>query len=140
MKMNISKKIILSGVVAGIVLLILSIVCLYGTIWLFPGLASQYYDPAFDAQSSRYMIYYAHPFVIGMALSWFWNRFKGALTGSFLMRGIEFGLVYALIAIFPVMWLIYSAISVSLPMVATWFLFGLLQGVIAGLVFEKLNP
>jgi len=27
-----------------------------------------------------------------------------------------------------------------LPMVATWFLFGLLQGVTAGLVFEKLNP
>lgn len=135
-----SKKIILSGLVAGVVLLILSIVCLYGTIWLFPSLASQYYDPAFDAQSSRYMIYYAHPFVIGIALSWFWNRFKGALTGSFLMRGIEFGFVYAMIAIFPVMWLIYSAISVSLLMVATWFLFGLLQGVIAGLVFEKLNP
>jgi len=138
--MNASKKILLSGLVAGVVLLIFSIAGLYGTVWLFPNLAVQYYDPAFDAQSSRTMIYYAHPFVIGMALSWFWNRFKGALTGSFLVRGIEFGLVYALIAIFPVMWLIYSAINVSLPMVATWFLFGLLQGTIAGLVFEKMNP
>jgi hypothetical protein len=36
--------------------------------------------------------------------------------------------------------LIYSAMSVSFPMVATWWLFGLLQGVVAGLVFEKLNP
>jgi hypothetical protein len=134
------SKIIVSGLVAGVVLLILSISALYATIWLLPDLAVQYYNPAFDAQSSRYMIYYAHPFVIGLALSWFWDRFKGALTGSFLARGIEFGFIYALIAIFPVMWLIYSAINVSLPMAGTWLVFGLLQGVIAGLVFEKMNP
>jgi len=134
------KKTILSGLLAGVVLLILSILALYATIWLFPALAAQYYDPAFENQAGRYMIYYAHPFVIALALSWFWNRFKGVLTGGFLTKGIEFGVVYALIAIFPVMWLIYSAMSVSLAMVATWWLFGLLQGVIAGLVFEKLNP
>jgi hypothetical protein len=134
------KKIILSGLLTGVVLLILSILALYATIWLFPTLAAQYYDPAFDTQAGRYMIYYVHPFIIALALSWFWDRFKGGLTGGFLTRGIEFGLVYALIAIFPVMWLIYSAISVSLAMVATWWAFGLFQGVIAGLVFEKLNP
>lgn len=134
------KKTILSGLAAGVVLLILSILGLYGTIWFFPKLAAQYYDPAFDAQSGRYMLYYAHPFVIGLALSWFWNRFKGVLKGSFLTRGIEFGVMYALIALFPVMWLIYSAIDVSLPMVATWFVLGLLQAVVAGLVFEKMNP
>jgi hypothetical protein len=134
------KKIILSGLLTGVVLLILSILALYATIWLFPTLAAQYYNPAFDTQAGRYMIYYIHPFVIALALSWFWDRFKGVLTGGFLTKGIEFGVVYALIALFPVMWLIYSAISVSLVMVATWWAFGLLQGVIAGLVFEKLNP
>ena len=134
------KKIIFSGLLAGVVLLILSIGALYATIWFFPGVAAQYYDPAFDTQGSRDMIYYAHPFVIALALSWFWNRFKGTLTGGFLTKGIEFGFVYALIAILPVMWLIYSAMSVSLAMVGTWWLFGLLQGVVAGLVFEKLNP
>ncbi len=134
------KKIILSGLVAGVVLLILSIAALYLTILLLPNVAVQYYSPAFDTQASRVMIYYAHPFVIGLALSWFWDRFKGCLTGNFLARGIEFGFIYALIAIFPVMWLIYSAIDVSLSMVGTWWVFGLLQGVVAGFVFEKLNP
>jgi hypothetical protein len=134
------KKIILSGLAAGVVLLIFSILALYATIWLFPTLAAQYYDPAFDTQAGRYMLYYAHPFVIALALSWFWSRFKAVLTGGFITKGIEFGVVYALIAIFPVMWLIYSAMSVSFALVATWWVFGLLQGVIAGLVFEKLNP
>ena len=134
------KKIILSGLLAAVVLLILSVVCLYVTIWAFPTLAAQYYEPAFEAQAGRYMIYYAHPFVIALALSWFWDRFKGVLTGGFLTRGIEFGLVYSLIAIFPLMWLIYSAMDVSMALVATWWVFGLLQGMVAGLVFEKLNP
>jgi hypothetical protein len=138
--MYIMKKILTAGLVAGIVLLILSVLGLYATIWLFPTLAQQYFDPAFDTQSSRVMVYYAHPFIISMALSWFWSRSKSILTGSFLTRGIEFGLMYALIAIFPMMWLIYSAISISLTMVLTWFILGVLQGVIAGLIFEKLNP
>jgi hypothetical protein len=134
------KKTIIAGLTAGIVLLIFSVLGLYLTIWVFPNIAMQYFDPAFNDQSSRVMIYYIHPFVIAMALSWFWTRVKGILTGSFITRGVEFGLIYVLIATFPAMWLIYSAISVSFSMVATWFVFGLLQGVVSGLIFEKMNP
>ena len=134
------KKIILSGLLAGVVLLIFSILGLYLTIWFFPSLAAQYYDPAFDSGPDKYLLYYVHPFVIALALSWFWDRFKTVLKGSFLTRGIEFGVIYALIAIVPALWLTYSAMSVSLAIVGTWLLFGLFQGVIAGLVFEKLNP
>jgi hypothetical protein len=134
------KKIIITGLVAGAALLILSVLGLFVTIWVFPTIASQYYDPAFDMQSSRIMIYFIHPFIISLALSWFWQRFKGALAGSFLTRGIEFGSIYTLVATLPMMWMIYSAMSISLEMVATWFVFGWLQGVIAGLIFEKMNP
>ena len=134
------KKIIVAGLVAGVVLLILSVLGLYITIWLFPNIASQYFDPAFDTQSSRVMIYYLHPFVIALALSWFWSRFKDVLKGSFITRGIEFGLIYVIVATFPMMWLIYSAMSVSLLIVATWFVLALVQAVIAGLILEKMNP
>jgi hypothetical protein len=134
------KKIIIPGIVAGFALLILSVAGLYATVWIFPGIAAQYFDPAFDMQSSRVMIYYLHPFIIAMALSFFWARFKAVLTGSFITRGIEFGLIYALVAVFPMMWLIYGAMSVSIEMLATWFILAVLQGLIAGLIYEKLNP
>lgn len=134
------KKIILPGLVSGIVLLILSVLGLYVTVWFLPNLAEQYFDPAFDKQSSRYLIFFIHPFIISLALSWFWERFKGVLKGSFITKGIEFGLIYMVVAIFPMMWMIYSAMNVTIELVATWMLFGLLQGVIAGLVFEKMNP
>jgi len=134
------KKIIGVGLLAGIVLLFLSIAGLYVTLWFFPSLAIQYFDPAFANEGGRYMLYFLHPFIIGIALSWFWSRFKGVLKGSFITRGVEFGLIYGMVATFPMMWLIYSAMNVSLELVATWFVLALIQGLIAGLVFEKMNP
>ena len=134
------KKVIFPGLVAGVVLLILSILGLYLNMWIFPDLAMQYFQPAFNEQSSRIMLYFIHPFIIAMALSWFWSKIKGILKGSFLTRGIEFGIIYALIATFPAMWLVFSSITVSLQMVATWFILGLIQAIIAGLVCEKINP
>jgi len=134
------KKILIAGFASGIALFILSILGLYITIWFFPVLADQYFDPTFATQSDRVMFYYMHPFIISLSLSWFWDRFKGILTGSYVARGIEFGLIYVMVATFPMMWLLYSAINVSPEMVATWFMLALVQGVIAGLIFEKLNP
>ena len=135
-----SKKIIISGIVAGCILLIISLIGLQLTLALFPGIAIEYFSPAFDIESGKITFYYLHPFVIGLALSWFWSRFKGVLTGGFLTRGVEFGLIYVLIATVPMMWLIYATMNVSLAIVATWFVLALVQGVIAGLVFEKMNP
>jgi len=134
------KKVLFAGLAAGVVLLILSVAGLYATVWLLPQLAMEYYGPAFDTQGDKVMIYYIHPFIISFALAWFWERFKGMLKGSFITRGIEFGLIYTMIATFPMMWLIYSALDVSLALVATWFVLALVQGIIAGLVFEKMNP
>lgn len=134
------KKILISGLVAGIVLLVFSIAALYMTILLFPSLALEYYDPAFQSGDSRSILYYIHPFVLGFALAWFWERFKGMLKGGFTMRGIEFGIIYTLVATLPAMWIIFSAMNVTLTLVLTWFIYGLIQSIIAGLICEKINP
>jgi hypothetical protein len=134
------KKRFVMGIVSGVVLLALSAIGLYATSWLFPSIAMQYFDPAFDTESSKIILYYLHPFVISFALAWFWGRFKGTLTGSFFTRGIEFGLIYVRIATIPMLWLIYSSMHVSLPMVGTWLILALAQGLISGLIFEKMDP
>jgi hypothetical protein len=134
------KKTIISALAAGVILLVFSILGLYITVWFFPGIAVQYFDPAFDVQPGRFMLYCLHPFIISLALSFFWVRVRKILTGSFIPRGIEFGIMYAVIAVFPIMWMIYSAMNVSLALVTTWFVLAVVQGIIAGLVFEKVNP
>jgi hypothetical protein len=133
------KKIILSGLVAGLLLLVLSIVGLYVTVWLLPSLAVQYFNPMFDRQSGRAILFFTHPLVVGLVLAWFWERCKGIFKGSYLGRSIEFGLLYWLVAVFPMMWLIYSAMDVSFGLVMSWLLFGLLQGIAAGMLFGKMN-
>ena len=134
------KKILTSGLIAGVVLLLLSFLGLHLTTWLFPNLTAEYFNPVFEGQRDRYLLYYLHPFIISLALSWFWARFKGLLSGSFISLGIEFGVIYVLIAIFPMMWLIYSSMNLSVTMVASWLAFALVQGIVAGLIFEKTNP
>jgi hypothetical protein len=45
------RNVVFPGLVTGVVLLVLSILGLYATIWLFPSLAVLYFDPAIDTQS-----------------------------------------------------------------------------------------
>lgn len=134
------KRIVISGVVAGLILLALSYIVLFITIRIFPSLVEEYYNPIFWPGGDRALLFFAHPFVLSFCLAWFWERSKNLYTGKWLFRGAEMGLVYGVVATLPSMWITFSAISVSLVMVLSWLLYGFLQAIIAGLVFARLNP
>ncbi|MNJ98990.1 hypothetical protein D3C87_167610 [compost metagenome] len=134
------KKIIFSGLIVGTILFILSYGSLYLGIRFFPGLFLDYNNPLFNSDGNRDVLFYLHAFVFSFALSWFWDRFKGLFNGAFMLRGLEFGSVYALVALLPVMWITFSAMDVTALMVLSWFLYGFAQAIIAGILFAKLNP
>jgi hypothetical protein len=133
------KKIFLSGLIAGTALLILSVAGLYLLLWLMPDMAMEYFGPAFTSRMQRNVFYYVHPFVIGMSLSWLWDRIQSRLRGPALAKSLKFGLSYMAIATFPYMLLIYSAIDVSLPVVLTWLVFGFVEATIAAIIFNQQN-
>lgn len=134
------KKILFSGFIAGTILFILSYGGLYLAVRLFPYLFVSYNNPLFNSDGSRDLLFYLHAFIISLALSWFWDRFKGLFYGSFIFRGLEFGFVYATVALLPVMWITFSAMDITLFMVISWFAYGLVQAIIAGLIFARINP
>lgn len=134
------KKIIVTGLIVGLILFVLSYGGLFLAINFFPELFVSYNNPLFNSDGSRDLLFYMHAFIISLALSWFWERFKGLFTGPFVLRGLEFGLVYAAVALLPVMWITFSSLDITLLMVASWFFYGLFQAVIAGIVFAKINP
>jgi hypothetical protein len=134
------KKILITGLIAGCILFILSYGGLYLGVRYFPGLFVDYDNPLFNSDGSRDILFYLHAFIISFALSWFWARFKTMFKGTMIMRGLEFGLVYAIIALLPVMWISFSSLDITVIMVISWFLYGLAQAIIAGLVFAKINP
>ena len=134
------KKIIVSGLIVGCILFIVSYGGLFLAIRLVPSLFIEYNNPLFKSDGSRDILFYLHAFIISFALSWFWDRFKGMFKGWFVVRGLEFGLVYSLIALLPVMWISFSSLDITVTMVVSWFVYGLLQAVVAGTIFAKLNP
>ncbi|MES2649920.1 MAG: hypothetical protein V4717_23790 [Bacteroidota bacterium] len=134
------KKILKSGLIAGIVLSVVSYGGLYLTINFFPSLFVEYNNPLFNSDGSRDVLFYMHAFIISFALSWFWERFKSLFHGPFLLRGLEFGSVYALVALLPVMWITFSSLDITVLIVLSWFLYGLFQAVLAGIIFAKINP
>jgi hypothetical protein len=85
-------------------------------------------------------MFYAHPFVLSFALKWFWERYKDVFSGSNILRAFEVSLVYGVIAMIPVLWMTYSAMNLSLMLVLTWLIYGILQAFIAGIIFSWLNP
>lgn len=126
---------------AGVLVLIVSVGILYGSITVFPALMEEYYNSVFRSNSfTTDLLFYVHPFILSAALFWFWEISKELFTGSLMMRAYKVGVSYGLIAMVPVLWLTFSAIDVSPLMVFTWVAYGVLQAFIACLVFAKRNP
>jgi hypothetical protein len=134
------KKVLYSGLIAGISLFIVSYGGLFLAIRFIPELFVVYNNPLFNSDGSRDILFYLHAFIFSMALSWFWERFKSLFSGYFLLRGIEFGIVYGIVALLPVMWITFSSLDITIVMVLSWFFYGLFQAVVAGVIFAKVNP
>jgi len=134
------KKILVSGLITGCILFVLSYGGLYLAVRFFPGLFLEYNNPLFNSDGNRDVLFYLHAFIFSFALSFFWDRFKKLFHGHFILRGLEVGVVYSLLALLPVMWISFSALDVTLVMVLSWFAYGFIQATIAGIVLAKLNP
>lgn len=134
------RKVLRSGLIAGVVLFIFSYGGLYLAVKFFPAFFVEYNNPLFNSDGQRDILFYLHAFIISFALSWFWDRFKGLFHGSTVMRGVKFALVYTIVALLPVMWITFSAMDITILMVSSWLVYGFVQAIISGLIFGKINP
>jgi hypothetical protein len=134
------KKVIFSVIISGFALLMLSGAMFYASLYLLPAVTQEYLSAVFRTSGRTDWLYYAHPFVLSIALKWFWERYKNIFKGPVMLRALEVALVYGVVALLPVLWLTFSAIDVSFSMVLTWLVYGLIQAFVAGIIFAKLNP
>lgn len=135
------KKDIVSILLAGVLVLLVSMGMLYTAIFFFPTIMEEYYNAVFRSSSFETdWLFYAHPFVLSIALRWFWERYKDLFKGSVLLRALEVALVYGIVAMVPVLWLTFSAIDISFVMISTWLVYGIMQAFVAGIVFASMKP
>ena len=136
------KKIVKQGLLTGIPITIISVGSGYLLGLLFPSLAEQYnttqlYRPW--SEPAMWLIF-VYPFFLGIALAWIWDKTKTLVKGNSSSRAIRFAYAYWIVVVVPAMIMIYSCMSVSLPIILSWTVSGFLYGLIAGYVFVKLNP
>lgn len=135
------KKIILPGIVAGIAMFVIGLVFTFLINAIIPSLALEYsntqiFRPWTDPAMS---IFFLYPFVLGVVLSWVWDKTKKLLKGTKTEKAIYFGLSVWLISTVPGMLITYSSFQVSATLIFIWALSGLIDGVISGLVFSRMS-
>ena len=72
------KKVVISGLVTGIVMLIVGLGMGPISNYLFPKVITEYQNPQlFRAWTDPIMsLYFLHPFLVGFILAWIWNKTK----------------------------------------------------------------
>lgn len=136
------KKILFSGVVAGVAALLLSLVLNPLINVFFPSLAGQYANPQlFRPWSDPLMsLFFLYPILTGLILAFVWDKIKGVISGkTSLQKGAKFGVLYWLFTGLTGMLITYSTFPVSLLMILSWSFTGLVETVGASLVIAKIN-
>jgi len=134
------NKIILPGIIVGVVNLILGMLVSY-LFMVFPSVAMDYNNasimrPWSDPIMSLFFLY---PFVLGIILAWAWDKAKVLFKGTWAERGAKFGLTIFVIDTIPGMLISYSSFPLSLVTIISWTVSGLICAVAAGIILAKIN-
>ena len=135
------KKVLLSGMLAGFVMLLVCIGLSSIIMKFYPTLANQYYNESLfrSMKDPITALFYFHPFVLAIILAFIWDKSKNLFEAKrFLSRGVQFGLVYFVVVI-PGLLISYATSPYSLEMVLSWTVSVLLGALAAGVSFEIVN-
>ena len=101
----------------------------------FPGLQTEYVNPAFRPWTDPIMsLFFLYPVVMGMLLTWLWFK-----TRKSWKSGLDFGLTMAVLFTIPSFLVNYSSFTFSFSMILSWTIVGFVNVVVAGLALEKLG-
>lgn len=139
------KKVLVGGVVSGIVLFILmfTVNAFIGNL-IHPTMQHEFKNGAYRSFSDPLMSYiFVHPFVIGIIMAYLFYLFEPFKNEKeFLPQGLKYGLIIWLIAGLPGMLMTYSAYAEAVTsgaMVLTWTVSGLINVLAAGIIIAYLN-
>lgn len=136
------KKVILPGILIGVLILVVEMGLSYAANLIFPSLIAEYSNTnLFRPWSDPLMLYLygAYPFVMGIAFAWAWNKVKVLFAGGAIQKGFFFGLAFWIVCSIPGMLISYSSFQLSLIMILSWTFSGFAWAVLSGMILAKLN-
>lgn len=134
------KKIILFGLLGGLIVLILGTLCSQLFHFIFPSLKSEFENTAlFRPWTDPLMsLYFLHPFLLGIILAWVWNKVKPVIVvDDNLLKGVYFGLSAWVVLTLPGMLISYASFPISFLMIFSWTFNSLVELLCLGILFSK---
>jgi len=131
-----SKRFLLAGISAGIVILVVSMV-----VGILVQLAFPY--NIFDlggmrAQDDPVMaLYFLHPWVLAFAMAFAYDKFGGAIQGDLTSKGTTFGIIMWILVSIPSAFLVYSSMNYPIGFTLQSVLGSLIYMPLSGLVIAK---
>jgi len=136
------KKIVLSGLLAGIIMLAVGMSISAIMAAIVPSLKPQYSNTRlFRSMDDPIMaLYFVHPFFLGIVLAWIWSTIKAVFSGkSDTSRVWQFAIGYWLVSLSGML-ISYSTFQVSFLMVASWTIAIFIESIVVAYLFTKINP
>jgi len=136
------KKVISSGLLAGLGMVVAGALISYLLGLIFPSVQAEYQgNPMFRPWSDPLMsLIFVAPFIVGLVMASIWPKMKAACHPDkpCCENGVCLGLTYWFISLAGMV-ISYSTFRVSLLMVATWTIGGLVQALAGGWIIVKMN-
>lgn len=133
------KKILFSGLVSGLVMLIVGMALNFVWHGLFPSLVVEYQNPMFRPWSDPLMsLIFVAPILSGFFMAWIWNMFKNYHMFSTGKKVLTFSGSLIILSVIGML-MTYSTFNMSLLMLATWTFGGATQYYLGTWVLAKMN-
>ncbi len=134
------KKVVIPGLVAGVLMLAVSLVLGLILSAIFPDAMAEYSNSEIFRQWDDPLMYYfiLHPFVMGIILSFIWLKVRGLIEEEGLKKGLVYGFYVWLFFGVPGMLMTISSFQVSTFLVGTWTVSVLAQDLAAGVLFARM--
>ncbi len=130
------RKVIISGVIGGIWLLIMTFIANYTAVLIAP------YN-IFDLGGMRSVndpitsLFFAYPFVFSFASAFVFASVEGAIKGSVNRKGVIFGLLLFVLVTIPNQFVIYTSMTYPLGFFISNILAGLIGLPVLGVIFAN---
>jgi hypothetical protein len=134
------KKVVISGLVAGVLMLCVSTILGLFFSTIFPDVMAEYSNSEIFRQMDDPLMCYMflHPFVMGVILSFIWLKVRGLIDEEGLKKGLVYGFFVWLFFGVPGMLMSISTFQVSTFIVGTWTVSVLAQDLAAGALFARM--
>ncbi|MFH1107124.1 MAG: hypothetical protein V1787_04480 [Candidatus Micrarchaeota archaeon] len=130
-------KVIRTGLIAGLVMLVVSFALMPLWTALFPSIAEEYanivvFRPWGDTLMNLFVL---QPFIAGITLAYVFEKVGGVFKQKkYLDRGLAFGFMIWVVSGIPGMFATYTSFQLSEAMVFSWLAGGLVQLLFGGVV------